>query len=181
MAAKPRSPHSDKSPGTEPYGAYDPIPVPDAVEKNSETSWALFQELQAREQARYADTVPLTVPGAGAQAATAAARQQIRPAPVAAASALEKMLQECRRANRVCPAPEHWSRLRETLAARLGAGDEKALPPAWGAQEWERTTPLARRLAFRSFVEKSAELGVAGELLLGIRALREEDWHHMGE
>ncbi|MEO8655263.1 MAG: hypothetical protein ABI409_14140, partial [Ramlibacter sp.] len=41
----------------------DPIPVAEATEKNSDTTWALWAELVATEKAGFADTVPMTAPG----------------------------------------------------------------------------------------------------------------------
>jgi hypothetical protein len=42
----------------------DPIPVAEATEKNSDTTWALWADLVATEEVGFADTVPMTAPGA---------------------------------------------------------------------------------------------------------------------
>lgn len=40
------------------YMPGDPIPVPDAVEANTESSWALFSDVPRQPDAEFLDTVP---------------------------------------------------------------------------------------------------------------------------
>ena len=39
----------------------DPIPVPDAVEANTESSWALFSDVQRQPDPEFLDTVPASL------------------------------------------------------------------------------------------------------------------------
>ena len=55
-------------PGTDvahPYAATDPIPVPEALESESDTTWALWQDLTALQEnerkGTFADTMPNTL------------------------------------------------------------------------------------------------------------------------
>lgn len=46
---------------TERYLPGDPIPVPDAVEANTESSWALFSEVPRQPEPDFLDTVPASL------------------------------------------------------------------------------------------------------------------------
>lgn len=39
----------------------DPIPVPDAVEANTESTWALFSDVQRQPDPEFLDTVPASM------------------------------------------------------------------------------------------------------------------------
>lgn len=39
----------------------DPIPVPDATEANTESTWALFSDVQRQPDPEFLDTVPASV------------------------------------------------------------------------------------------------------------------------
>ena len=58
----PAKPEADV---THPYAATDPIPVPEAVESDSDTTWALWEDLTAQQEngrkGTFADTVPSTL------------------------------------------------------------------------------------------------------------------------
>ena len=58
-SAVPRKPTFEET-----YIFGDPIPVAEATEKNSDTTWALWADLVATEKVGFADTVPMTAPGA---------------------------------------------------------------------------------------------------------------------
>lgn len=182
-ASKPPKPPAAADPGRGPYDAFDPIPQPDVVEKNSETTWELWHEVREKEHGRYADTVPLTSPGPGMGATRPAAGAPVlpgRPAPQGA-SGVEQLGQEARRNNRVCPRPAQWQQLHELLRTRAGAAAAASLPPLLPAKDWPRTTSLARRLAFRQLLDWAVAQALVEDALLFLRGLPEEDWHHMGD
>jgi len=58
----PAKPEADVA---HPYATTDPIPVPEAVESNSDTTWALWEDLTASQdderKPKFADTVPSTL------------------------------------------------------------------------------------------------------------------------
>src|SRR3954462_5863032 len=131
----------------DPYQALDPIPQPDVQERSSDTVWALWSEVRENEQKRYADTVPLTVPGAKGPAVP------LRPAaPPPATNTLDQLLDECKRNNRVCPRPEHWQRLDLLLRAKSAAAAGR-LPKPVPPRELDMMTALARRTMFRGVVD----------------------------
>lgn len=53
LAAKP-------APEQERYMPGDPIPVPDAVEANTESTWALFSDVPRPPEPDFLDTIPST-------------------------------------------------------------------------------------------------------------------------
>lgn len=60
MSTKPKEPVT-KPAEHERYMPGDPIPVPHAVEANSESAWALFSDVQRPPEPDFLDTVPASV------------------------------------------------------------------------------------------------------------------------
>ena len=58
MINKPQEPASKSEPEPDRYMPGDPIPVPHAVEADSESAWAHFSGLAHTEEPDFADTVP---------------------------------------------------------------------------------------------------------------------------
>ena len=52
---------SAKEKSQERYIPGDPIPVPDAVEANTESSWALFSDVPRQSEPEFLDTVPASL------------------------------------------------------------------------------------------------------------------------
>jgi hypothetical protein len=181
-ASKPPAPPPNPRLVNHPYDALDPIPQPDVVEKSSETTWELWHDVQQKEQARYADTVPLTSPGPG----RGATRPGVNPAapglrPAAGASGADLLMQEARRNNRVCPQPAQWRQLHDLLCAKAPAAAGARPGPPFAPGEWKITTSLAKRLSFRSLLDWAIANRLVEDALRFVRALPEEQWHHMGE
>ena len=65
MNNKPPAPTSTpKSPQERTQERYlpgDPIPVPDAMESNTESNWALFSDVQSEPEPDFLDTVPASL------------------------------------------------------------------------------------------------------------------------
>lgn len=64
MNNKPPAPASPSSAAERPAERYlpgDPIPVPDAVEANTESSWALFSDVPRQPEPDFLDTVPASL------------------------------------------------------------------------------------------------------------------------
>ncbi len=65
MNTKPPAPASKPAPATERsqerYLPGDPIPVPDAVEANTESTWALFSDVPRQPEPDFLDTVPASM------------------------------------------------------------------------------------------------------------------------
>lgn len=162
-------------PKVDPYQQLDPIPQPDVQERSTDTVWALWSEVRENEQKRYADTVQVTVPGARAPP------MPLRPAaPPPAITSIDKLLDESKRNNRVCPRPEYWQRLDALLRAKAPAAAGK-LPKPVPPRELQMMTALARRTMFRGVIDWAAANGVTDDMLQFVRALPEAQWHHLGE
>jgi hypothetical protein len=178
---KPRKPPdpAPRTPVLSPYHHFDPIPQPEVIEHNTETSWKIWKDLHERDEKRFADTQPMTQP-AGLPPATAAP-VPARPIASKGKSGLEKAIEESRRNNRVCPRPAKWQELDALLRT---AAPEKAvatLPPPLPPGEWQMTTSLAKRLMFRDVINWAGKHAMVEPLLDFERALPEEQWHHMGD
>lgn len=65
MNDKPPAPISPSKPQQsrpqERYLPGDPIPVPDAIESNTESNWALFSDVQRDPNPEFLDTVPASL------------------------------------------------------------------------------------------------------------------------
>lgn len=173
-------PTKPREPALEPYVRGDPIPLPDASETNTETTWALFSELSATENMRYADTVPLTAPGAGVPdlPRPGGARVKLLASLVGRPVSTETVMQLARQNQRVCPQPAPWQQLYELLLARRREPDAPGPMPVLDAAAWRATPELAKRMCLRSQVEWAAAQGCLGAMHAFLNGLREEDWHH---
>jgi hypothetical protein len=167
------------SPNEEPYIQGDPIPAPDAVEMNTETTWQLFADLEATENRRYADTAPMpiagTLPGAGLD------RPAIRPAAPTKTSVLDKALLEAKQGNRVCPRAAEWQQLYEFMVSRLPPGSGASVPRPLIGDAWLQTPALAKRMCFKDQLHWAASNGQIEEVYVFMKGLAESQWHHMGE
>lgn len=140
-------------------------PLPDVSESNSETTWRMFTELQAQDSCRFMKTEPSTLVPLGD--APSHARRML---------AVDEVMYEVRRYNRVCPVEAQWRILGEML--REAGADA---PAALTGTEFRRTPPLARRSRVREQVEWAAQHGLLREAFSFFTSLPEGDWVHMGD
>lgn len=168
--------------GQDPYVRADPIPVPDATETSTETGWALFSELSATENLRYADTVPLTAPGAAAPPLPrpGAARVKLL-AGLGKPITIDSVLQLARQNARICPQPAKWQELYELLLAKRPSAQAPEPMPALTGAAWAATSELAKKMCLREQAAWAAAHGCLDELHAFMQALHEQDWHHSGQ
>lgn len=138
----------------------------EVLEKDTETTWALFQSLMDQQQRGFVETAP-----AGPDSAVAAPR-----APSAAVT-LDEALAEIRKNNRVCPLPSIWKKLYDALPNKSA---ELASAPVT-AEEWKQTPALEKRSRLRQHIEWADIQGVLRQVHKALHALPENKWHHMGE
>lgn len=134
----------------------------EVLEKNTDTSWALFQSLQDAQERGFKKTEP-------------AALHQ--PAALPHILNVEDVLLETRRNNRICPKPLVWRRLYEWLPNKC---EQLARVPAT-REEWDELPPLEKRARLREHIEWAAVQGVLQKVHDALKALPEERWHHAGE
>jgi hypothetical protein len=156
-----------------PYVRGDLIPLPEVVESDSDTAWETFTALQARQESHYAATqpAPLGLPKAPQQEPAAVTKGPRH-------ATLDETLQEARRNNRVCPKPEFWQRIHDTLPED-GQG-KRPVPPLTGPA-WSATPSLAKRMSFREHLEWAEAQGALDRVLAMLKDMGEDDWHHMGD
>jgi hypothetical protein len=155
------------------------------VEKDTDTTWAEFSDLEAVENRRFADTAPashsMRDPDDRAYAPTAPAPLQglrARPAaPVVRELTVVEVMVEARKNNRVCPKPAKWQQLFEMLPDRQHS---EPAPPLVGAA-WNATPSIPKRMCFREHIEWAASHGCLRQVFTFMKALPESDWHHMGD
>lgn len=170
-----------------PYVAGDPIPEPEAIEKDTDTSWALWTDLSAGQDRGFADTAPPTdtmrfSADERSYAATVPAALEAAPrAPVRNQLSLVEVMVEARRNNRVCPQPGRWQQLYDILPGkkRSSAGWEPA-PPLVDAA-WDGTPSIPKRMCLRQHIEWAASHGALLQVYTFMKSLPETEWHHMGE
>jgi hypothetical protein len=145
----------------------DPRRVPghqiEVLEKNTETSWAMFQALQDEHERGFEKTEPARLPTPA----------KATPAALTA----EDVLQLARRNNRVCPKPLVWQRLFDWLPNK---GAQLPQVPATRA-EWEQMPALEKSRRLREHIEWAAMQGVLQKVHDGLKALPEERWHHAAD
>lgn len=140
-------------------------PLPEVRESSTDTSWALFRELQDRpaEASRCCGSRPAVL------------AEAFEPVPRPGPSAEQVMLVACRR-NRVCPTGAAWERFHDVLQAAARA----APPPPLTPSELARTSFLARRVRVRHQVEWAARHGVLHIAHAFLAGLAEDEWLHVG-
>ncbi len=163
---EPKKKKSAPDPLAKPWHEGDPVPVPDVVEKNSDTSWAMFEALQQGKASDFEPTKrsgPAPLDGHGGRGA--------------AAAGLEEVMFETRRNNRVCPQHAFWLRLCQLLQKETGGSP----PPPIGSNAWATTPSLTKRVAMRILVEWAGENNALPPMLAYLRMLPEDKWVHMGD
>ncbi len=184
MSTPKHPPTGASANGPDPYSEFDPIPQPEVVEKGTDTTWQLWDEVREREHARYADTQPMTVPGAPSLLSKPGAGQPgtpLRPTVKPGASGSDKLMEECKRNNRVCPLPAQWQAFDALLRSGAPVESRASLAAPLRPQDWKITTSLAKRSIFRTVADWAVANGLTGEALRFLRALPEDQWHHMGD
>ena len=137
----------------------------EVLEKDTDTSWALFQALQQEHALGFQKTEPADLhgtPGRGAAAGHAT---------------LDEVLLEVRRHNRVCPIPAVWQRLYDYLPGKPA----QLAPVPRTRAEWDQLPALQKRSRLREHIEWAGTQGVLQQVYEALKALPEERWHHMGE
>jgi hypothetical protein len=143
------------------FGA-DPLEV-DVVEKNTETSWALFEALQHQHERGFEQTA-----AAGLEPVASSRR--------GGDLTVDDVIVEIRRNNRVCPLPKVWQKLYEFLPNKTPA---LATVPAT-AEEWQRLSSLQKRTRLKEHIEWAAAQGVLKQVHAALQRLPEDRWFHMG-
>lgn len=173
----------------DPYLQGDAIPAPEAVEKNSDTSWALFNELVERHDRKFSQTVPGSVPATlpGHLMTPSPVQSSTTPpatgAPQGGAShaplGVDELMVEARRNNRVCPRLEDWQKLYEMLPGKQLVDGKMVPPPPISPQSWRVTSAMVKRLCLRDHLEWAASNDAVMPVLIFLRKLPEEHWLHM--
>ena len=185
MASRKRSgPPSELG---QPYAPGDRIPTPDAVEKDTDSAWAMWSDVQASHEAKFADTTPESRPmklGNGPDQRYAVTQPSPlvggaapREAPAAKKITADDVMVEARRNNRVCPKPERWQQLFEMLPDKL---PKQPSAPLTGAA-WTSTPSLSKRMSLREHIEWAETHGVLDQVFAFLKQLPENEWHHMGD
>ena len=94
---------------------------------------------------------------------------------------LEELLALIQTNNRVCPLPQRWQQLYEMLPnkRRVGNGWEPSLPLILAA--WNDTPALSKMQRLREHIEWASAHNGIEEVHSFLKALPEEQWHHIGE
>lgn len=168
----------------DPYVRGDPIPTPDAEERNSDSIWDLWHRTHRAHEAGYAETAPAGVPGTTDPSGFAPTQpigvgRAPLPPPTRAPKALtlQDAMVEARRNNRVCPKPQRWKELYEMLPQRTAS---QPTPPLLGTA-WNVTPPLSKRMCLREQLAWAEAKGTLPDVLAFLKQLPEEEWHHMGD
>jgi len=190
MASRSKPPPPRKDRLGRPWVPGDSIPLPEVVQKDSESVWALWSEAN-RQDPRFAPTAPMKEPGAlGAEqrswAPTEAEDKQAPPLPRGAAApqalfTLESALLLARRNNRVCPRPDCWTAFHALLPVRKTMRGTLRPPVPVTGDAWNVTPPLTKRLIFREQLEWAEREGVLEQAMAFLHRMEEQDWLHMGE
>ena len=166
----------------------------ETVEANTDSAWALWQEANAKTNASFAPTAPFhgskhdqadpryaqTVPAGLEHSIPAAAPVKAAPAkfvPHAKAVTVEEAMVEARKNNRVCPRPDRWKQVFDMLPDK--AREKPSQPPIGGA--WAATPSISKRMVLREHLDWAAARGALGPVFEFLKALPENEWHHMDD
>jgi hypothetical protein len=191
LMALPKKPAPPRADLNHPWEAGDSIPAPEALHRDGESAWALFNELSRQQEHKFAETAPMTMPPqlseeerswASTQPASAAAaplpRRRRESQPL---YTLDSAMLMARRNNRVCPRPERWNELTRLLPARRALrGNQPPPTPATGPA-WAVTPSLTKRLCFREQIEWAEREGALEAVVSFMQSMSEDEWLHMGE
>lgn len=136
-------------------------PLPEVRECNRETTWALFQALQAGEP--YQETQPITFLENEARADSGGG----------ADPQVQDVLNEARRNNRVSPTDAQWGKLWELLKGATGFEPPPCAPTS------EAVPRLVKRMLLRDQIEWAADHGYLALAFRFLKALPEDQWLHM--
>jgi hypothetical protein len=136
----------------------------EVLEKNTDTTWAMFQALSNQHERGFGATEPASL-------------HHLNPIARAAHPELDAVMLEARRNNRVCPRPQNWQRLYEWLPNKPPG----LSPVPVTAAEWSRMSDLEKRGRLREHIEWAALQGLAQKVHEALRKLPEDRWHHIGE
>lgn len=185
----------DASNTLSPYHRGDPIPKPDAVEKDTDTTWALWSDLEAAGDRAFADTVPptqpmrysaeersfaATVPGA-APGSPDPDWLEPRRAPASRELSITDVMVEARKNNRVCPLPARWQQLYDMLPGKTRSSAGWQPPPPLLGAAWNDTPSIPKRMCFREHLEWAETHGCLQQVFSLMKSLPEHEWYHMGE
>ena len=168
----------------------DRLPTPQVVEANSDSAWALFNDLQEGGDGRgYADTARQGEPAKATTGKPGIHFADTEPAdaaqaPLPAASSrgpltLDSVMVEARRSNRVCPQLQHWQILFGMLLDKARALGKSPPTPPFSGPAWESTSFLSKRLCLRQQIEWAALNGCLPQVYVFLMRLTEDQWLHM--
>ena len=94
---------------------------------------------------------------------------------------LESLLSCCKENGRVCPQPQRWDELYQLLpdTRQVGAGFVPAAPLILGGWWYSSDGDKQERLALH--IRWAADHGALERVDAFLRALPEDQWHHLGE
>lgn len=94
---------------------------------------------------------------------------------------LSALIDYCTADRRVCPVPHRWNELWESLPdrRRVGSGWEPPLPLILSA--WWHTSNVEKALRLREHLNWAEAHGRLQEVDLFLRALPEDQWHHLDD
>lgn len=171
-----------------PYQSGDPIPSADSVEKDTDTSWALWSGLAASENRGFADTAPPTEPmkfSAEERSYAATVPAALQPAapktPGRRELSIVEVMVEARLNNRVCPQPARWQQLYDMLPEKKHSSAGWEPPPPLIDAAWQGTPSIPKRMCFREHLEWAATHGCLQQVFTFMKSLPETEWHHMGD
>jgi hypothetical protein len=178
-----------------PWEPGDSIPAPEAIQKDSESVWALWNEAHQQHEQRFAETAPMPAPVrlSPEEVSWAATEPAFGSGPAIAPRKREKARREqsiftldsamlvARRNNRVCPRPEQWTAFCALLPARKTLRGTQAPPAPPTGAAWSVTPALTKRLCFREQIEWAERAGVLEAAMAFMHSMPEEQWLHMGE
>jgi len=166
----------------------DRIPTAEAVEADTESAWALFNELTVNQEARFAETAPGSLQH---KAETDQRYADTQPAglvpagpagtPQAQRVTVDSVMVEARRNNRVCPLPLQWQVMYDLLPTTVRPDGKRVPTPPLAGLAWHQTPSLSKRTCLREQVEWAATQGCLGTIQSFFGSLQEDEWHHMGD
>ena len=141
-------------------------PLPEVVERNTDSAWQMFRLLQSQPVHTFAATQPQPQP----------MLDVVTKSPAKTQVSVQEVMVEARARNRAAPVESEWQALFQLLKAATG----KEPPAPLSLEESKGVSALVKRVRLRDQVEWAEQHGQLRLLFAFLKSLPEDHWDHIG-
>jgi hypothetical protein len=165
----------------------EPCSLPSVFERDTDTAWAEFNEIEARFDESFAATRPVSY-GDESEGDFARTRPAVelklgprRLEPGEGPVTVEGVMLMARRNNRVCPLPARWAQLYDMLPDKDRSRGTWRLSRPVSIGAWATSSAMYKRLVLREHIEWASAHGMLLAVQAFLEQLDEPQWLHFSE